>query len=50
MKSKNKKMNVEKGPSYSFDATTKNKMEAFIRLLKTKGGIDNEASGKKEEE
>lgn len=50
MKSKNKKMNVEKGASYSFDSGNKQKKDAFIRLLKTKGGIDGDGGEKKEEE
>ena len=50
MKAKNKKMDIDKGPSYSFDATNKAKKDAFLRLLKTKGGIDGDNGEKKEEE
>lgn len=51
MKDKNKKMKVDKGPSYSFDATNKTKKDNFIRLLKTKGAVDlSKLDENKEEE
>ena len=50
MKSKNKKMEVDKGPSYSFDIGNKNKKDQFLTKLKQIGAYGNEGDGKKEEE
>jgi hypothetical protein len=48
LKGKNKKMNVEKGPSYRFDLTSKKKKDQFLDKLKQIGAIGNEE--KKEDE
>ena len=46
MKAKNKKLNVEKGPAYRFDQTSKKKKEQFIDKLTQLGVIgNNEGSG-----
>ena len=46
LKSKNKKMDVEKGPSYHFDATTAKKKELFLTKLKQLGAYGNEEEKK----
>jgi hypothetical protein len=50
LKSKNKKMNTDSGPSYRFDATTAKKKDDFLRKLKQLGAYGNEEEEKKEEE
>lgn len=47
LKSKSKKMDVEKGPSYRFDATSVKKKDDFLRKMKQIGAMDEEE--KKEE-
>lgn len=42
LKSKSKKMDVEKGPSYRFDLTNKKKKDLFISKLKQIGAFGNE--------
>ena len=42
LKSKNKKMDVEKGPSYRFDATSVKKKDDFLRKMKQIGAMDEE--------
>lgn len=48
LKAKNKKMNVERGPSYRFDVTNKKKKDQFLSKLKQIGAFGEEE--KKEEE
>lgn len=48
LKSKSKKMNVDRGPSYRFDLTNKKKKDQFISRLKQLGALGEEQ--KKEEE
>jgi hypothetical protein len=50
LKSKNKKMSVDKGPSYRFDATNKRKKEVFLSKMKQMGISGGEEGEKKEEE
>ncbi len=50
MKGKNKKMNVEKGPSYRFDVTNKRKKEQFISKLKQIGAIGSDDRKEEDEE
>lgn len=50
MKGKNKKMDVDKGPSYSFDATNSKKKEQFLSKLKQVGALGSDNAEKKEEE
>lgn len=53
LKSKSKKMNVEKGPSYHFDLTNKKKRDLFLTKMKQVGAYGDERSEpteKKEEE
>lgn len=42
LKSKNKKMDVEKGPSYRFDATSVKKKDDFLRKMKQLGAMGQE--------
>ncbi|MCC6369665.1 MAG: hypothetical protein IT236_01530 [Bacteroidia bacterium] len=42
LKSKSKKMEVEKGPSYRFDLTKKSKRDQFIAKMKQVGAFGNE--------
>ena len=51
LKSKNKKMNVEKGPSYKFDLGNKRKKDLFLEKLKQFGayGAEEEKEKKQEE-
>lgn len=48
LKPKSKKMEIEKGPSYRFDATNKKKKEAFLAKMKQMGVMGSDE--KKEEE
>ncbi|MBA3680317.1 MAG: hypothetical protein H0W73_03880 [Bacteroidetes bacterium] len=48
MKSKNKKMDVEKGPSYSFDATNPKKKDDFLRKMKQYGAAEEEEEKKED--
>jgi hypothetical protein len=48
LKPKSKKMEIEKGPSYRFDATNKKKKEAFLSKMKQMGVMGSDE--KKEEE
>lgn len=50
LKSKSKKMNVEKGPSYSFDATSKKKATDFVLKMKRSGAYGGEDNRKKDDE
>ncbi len=50
LKSKSKKMDVEKGPSYRFDLTNKKKKDIFIAKLKQIGAFGNEEEKKEKEE
>jgi hypothetical protein len=49
LKSKSKKMTVEKGPSYSFDVTSKTKKDDFLRKLKQIGAIGSDEKREEEE-
>ena len=51
LKSKNKKMNVEKGPSYKFDLGNKRKKDLFLEKLKQFGayGVEEDKEKKQEE-
>lgn len=49
LKAKSKKMNVDKGPSYRFDATTKKKKDQFLSKMKQIGAIGSEEEKKEEE-
>jgi len=49
LKSKSKKMDVDKGPSYKFDATTAKKKDDFLRKMKQLGAMGNEEEEKKED-
>lgn len=42
LKSKSKKMDVEKGPSYRFDATSVKKKDDFLRKMKQIGAMEEE--------
>lgn len=48
LKSKSKKMEIEKGPSYRFDATSKKKKDAFLSKMKQMGAMGTDE--KKEDE
>lgn len=50
LKGKNKKMNVEKGPSYRFDATNKKKKDQFIDKMKQIGAFGNQDKEDEDEE
>ncbi len=50
LKSKSKKMDVEKGPSYRFDATTVKKKDDFLRKMKQVGAYGNEEEKKENSE
>ena len=50
LKSKSKKMNVERGPSYSFDGANEKKGKAFVADMKRKGAYGGEDMEQKEEE
>lgn len=50
LKGKSKKMDVEKGPSYHFDATTPKKKDQFITRLKQLGAYNNEEEKKETSE
>ncbi|MDI1355985.1 MAG: hypothetical protein PSX36_13775 [bacterium] len=50
LKSKSKKMNVEKGPGYRFDATSAKKKDQFLDKMKQLGALGQEEEEKKEEE
>lgn len=50
LKSKNKKMDVEKGPSYHFDATTAKKKDQFLMKLKQIGAYGSEEEKKENSE
>ena len=51
LKSKSKKMNVEKGPSYSFDLGNAAKTKKFLRDLKLSGALGgDEPEEKKDDE
>jgi hypothetical protein len=43
LKSKAKKMKVERGPSYRFDATNKRRKDQFIMKMKQMGAIESES-------
>jgi hypothetical protein len=49
LKSKSKKMNVERGPSYRFDVTNKKKKDQFLTKLKQIGALGTEEEKKEEE-
>ena len=49
LKAKNKKMNVDKGPSYRFDVTNKKKKDAFLSKMKQMGALATEEEKKEEE-
>jgi hypothetical protein len=49
LKGKNKKMNVEKGPSYRFDVTNKKKKDQFLAKLKQIGAIGSDDRNKEDE-
>ena len=49
LKGKNKKMDVEKGPSYRFDLTNKKKKDLFLSKLKQLGAFGEEETKKEEE-
>ena len=42
LKSKSKKMEVDKGPSYRFDATSPKKKDDFLRKMKQLGAFGEE--------
>jgi hypothetical protein len=48
LKGKNKKMKVESGPSYRFDATSVKKKDDFLRKMKQIGAIIEEEEKKEE--
>ena len=48
LKGKNKKMNVESGPSYRFDATSVKKKDDFLRKMKQIGAVIEEEEKKEE--
>jgi hypothetical protein len=50
LKGKNKKMDVERGPSYRFDITNKKKKDLFLDKLKQLGAFGSNEEEKKEEE
>jgi hypothetical protein len=50
LKSKNKKMKIERGPSYSFDGTTKKKATDFVNKMKRSGAYGGDENGGKEED
>lgn len=50
VKSKNKKMNVEKGPSYKFDLGNKRKKDLFLEKLKQFGAYGAEEDKEKKQE
>jgi hypothetical protein len=50
LKSKNKKMDVEKGPSFSFDITNKKKKDQFLDKMKQLGVMGSDEEKKEEEE
>jgi hypothetical protein len=50
LKSKSKKMNVEKGPSYRFDATNKKKKDQFLDKMKQLGAMGSDEKRDEQEE
>ena len=50
LKPKNKKMNIEKGPSYKFDATSKKKKDQFLDKMKQIGAYGAPKEDEEEEE
>lgn len=50
LKSKSKKMEVEKGPSYSFDATNKKRAIDFVNKMKRSGAYVQEEDDQKNED
>ena len=50
LKSKSKKMDIEKGPSYSFDGTTAKKAKDFVAKMKRSGAYGDEAPEQKKDD
>lgn len=50
LKSKSKKMDVEKGPSYSFDGASKKKATDFVNKMKRSGAYGDETSEQKKDD
>ena len=50
LKAKSKKMNVEKGPSYRFDATNKKKKDQFLDKMKQLGAMGSDEKREEEED
>jgi hypothetical protein len=48
LKAKSKKMNVEKGPSYRFDATNKRKKDQFLDKMKQLGAMGSDENREEE--